>query len=433
MKQKRVIFLLTICLVTFSLMFAQHAFAAGLYLSQLNSPVSLGTAGVNNVINNLSADAAYTNPAGMTGIERDTVMPGFQLLIPQVTFDASIAEAGGDDGTNVGAIALIPGFNAVKVLSDKWRLGLAVTAPLGGGVDYGDNFVGRYQATRSFLAGLGISPSLGYKINDKVSVGLGVSAIYTNMDLDIAINRNALAPGPGSLLDGKISIDKIDDWSAQGFAGITWQVTDKAMIGFVYRTKSEIDLEGDLAINGAPLINQITGSPDTVKVSFDVVPLYAVGLAYDVSDNLRIIADFDYEEWSEFSDNYISVNIASNSLTTALDRNWQDTWHAGVGVIYKTDVSITPGPVSYISAGVAYDSSPVEDEDRTFDLPADEQLKVGTSYSRIVNDNLGWGLGFSYVWLGEGKIDQTAQGVRVQGEFVTNYFVSFGGNVRYLF
>ena len=192
MKQKQALWFLCSVIISLSFLSSHHVYAAGLYLSQLNSPVSLGTAGVNNVVNNQAADAAFTNPAGMTGIERDTVMPGFQLVIPEVRFDASIAEAGGDDGGNVGATAMIPGFNAVKVLSDKWRLGFAITAPLGGGVDYGDNFVGRYVATRAFLSGLGLSPSVGYKINDKVSVGLGVTAIYTNMDLDVAIDRKSV-------------------------------------------------------------------------------------------------------------------------------------------------------------------------------------------------------------------------------------------------
>ena len=121
MKHKQAVLLLSTVLISISLICSHHVYAAGLYLSQLNSPVSLGTAGVNNVVNNLAADAAFTNPAGMTGIERDTVMPGFQLVIPEVKFEASIAEAGGDDGGNVGANAVIPGFSAVKVLSDNWR------------------------------------------------------------------------------------------------------------------------------------------------------------------------------------------------------------------------------------------------------------------------------------------------------------------------
>jgi long-chain fatty acid transport protein len=75
----------------------------------------------------------------------------------------------------------------VKTLGDDWRLGLGITAPLGGGVDYGKDFVGRYQAQRSVMTGLGITPSVGYKVNDKLSLGGGISFIYSNLDLDIAI------------------------------------------------------------------------------------------------------------------------------------------------------------------------------------------------------------------------------------------------------
>jgi long-chain fatty acid transport protein len=426
MKHIRVIHLLAICFIVISLMFAQHTFAGGLYLSQVNSPLSLGTAGVNNVINNKTADAAYTNPAGMTGIERDTLMPGFQLLIPQLKFDASIAEAGGDDGGNAadGDVLAIPGFNAVKVLSDKWRVGLAITAPLGGGLDYGRNFVGRYSTIRSVLSGLGITPSVGYKINDSLSVGAGVTAIYTNFDMDIGIRQETPAGAP--LPDGKVSINQIDDWSAQGVFGLTWQVTDKAMLGVVYRTKSDIELEGDLDFYRLqnPIANRVTSRLDKIEVDFDVVQVVAAGLAYDVSDNLTLIADADWEDWSEFSKNVFSIQ--GGAITTEIDRNWDDTWHVGIGMLYQKDNT-------GITAGLAYDSSAVDDDDRTFDIPADEQVKFGMSYGRIIKENVAYSIGFSYNWLGNGKIDQTSQGVRVKGEFDTNYMVSIGGNVRYLF
>jgi long-chain fatty acid transport protein len=427
MKHKRAISLLTVCFAILSLMFAQHTFAGGLYISEVNSPASLGTAGVNNVVNNLTADAAYTNPAGMTGITEDlTLMPGFQIMIPKVEFDASIAEAGGGNGGNASAgdVIAIPGFNAVKVLSDKWRLGLAITAPLGGGVHYGDNFAGRYSATRAVLSGLGITPSVAYKINDALSLGVGITAIYTEFDQDIAVRQQTPAGTP--LRDGRMSINQIDDWSGQGILGLTWQITDKAMLGVVYRSKSEVELDGDLDFYNIenPLVNNITSRLDRIEVDFDYAQLVAVGLAYDVSDRLRLIVDFDWEDWSEFSDNHISIE--GGAVTKDIDRNWDDTWHVGAALIYKADDSA-------LTAGVAYDSSPVDDEDRTFDIPIDEQVKFGISYSRHIDKKISYGYGFGYTWLGDGKIDQTSQGVRVKGEFDTNYFVSIGGNLRYHF
>ena len=45
------------------------AFAAGFYISEVGTPGSLGSVGVINPTNTYSADAAWTNPAGMTGLD----------------------------------------------------------------------------------------------------------------------------------------------------------------------------------------------------------------------------------------------------------------------------------------------------------------------------------------------------------------------------
>ena len=66
----------------------------------------------------------------------------------------------------LGSIVMIPSSFYVKKVSEKLRLGFSITAPLGGGLDYNDDFnnsnddfVGRYGATKALLAGIAISPS----------------------------------------------------------------------------------------------------------------------------------------------------------------------------------------------------------------------------------------------------------------------------------
>ena len=44
-----------------------------------------------------------------------------------------------------------------------------------------------------------------------------------------------------------------------------------------------------------------------------------------------------------------------------------------------------------------------------------------------------YALGASVMYVGDGKVDQTAQGVRFKGEFDTNLILSLGGTVRYSF
>ena len=86
-----------------------------------------------------------------------------------------------------------------------------------------------------------------------------------------------------------------------------------------------------------------------------------------------------------------------------------------------------------ISIGFDYESSPVDDKDRTFDLPFDEIYKVSLAYGWKGNKRLDFSLGSTVYISGDAKIDQTSQGVRAKGKFDTNYVVFLGGTARYRF
>jgi long-chain fatty acid transport protein len=151
----------------------------------------------------------------------------------------------------------------VKRLSDDTRLGLSLVAPQGGGVDYGDDFVGRYQTTKATLAAIAISPSFAYKLNDRFSVGAGVSFIYTKFEQNIALTQGALVAGAP---DGKVKIEDATDWGYQPFLGITYQLTDRALLGVVYRAKANVELEGDVNFRNLvipkPAVNDVDISWD---------------------------------------------------------------------------------------------------------------------------------------------------------------------------
>ena len=50
----------------------------------------------------------------------------------------------------------------MKGLNENLKLRLSVAAVAGGGLDYGENFVGRYQVYKAALQTVGAGPSLGY-------------------------------------------------------------------------------------------------------------------------------------------------------------------------------------------------------------------------------------------------------------------------------
>lgn len=393
--------------------------AAAFYISEIGTPGSLGTAGVANTTNNFGPDSAFTNPAGMTGLDEDVAVAGFQLVIPKMEFDSSVAEAGGSDGDNAGSVAAIPSFFAVKKMNDKTRLGFSVTAPMGGGMNFGDDFVGRYGAQKVVLTGLALSPALGYRVNKKLSVGAGLSFLYTHFDETIAINN------PGPLPDSKVKVENMDDWSLQPFAGVTLQATDRLLLGLVYRGEADVNLRGDLNFRNWQLPGP-QPTANSAKLQWDNPQLVEVGFRYQLDDEWQLMANADWEEWSTFSDNYLFVQGGTLNPSAALDRDWKDTWHAGVAVARYT------GNKHY-SMGMSYDSSPVSDGKRTIDLPMDVQMKLSAGMGVQGTRRLDYALGATLMYGGEGKVDQTAQGVRVKGEFDTNYILFIGGSARYVF
>ena len=387
-----------------------QSMAAGFYLTQVGTPLSIGTVGVANTTNTFGADAAWAQPAGMVYLEEDTVgVTGLTLLVPEMKFDSSVADAGGRDGGNAGEIAIIPSQFVVKKLSDRTSIGFAITAPLGGAMDYGDDFVGRYGAQKVALQGVGISPSIGYKINDRLAVGGGVTLTYTLFDENVAINL----PGPAP--DGKAKLEDLDDWGYQPFLGLTYAVSDRVLFGFVYRAEMDVDLRGDIDFNGVPLPG------GNVKLGWDNPQWAEASLRFDLDDNYYVATNLGWQDWSEFSENKLTVTPG----VTVLDRDWKDTWRTGIAFGHLD------GSNGW-AFGLSYDSSPVSDKNRTIDLPMDEQWQAGGSYF-WEGEQLSYALGASVMYAGDAEVDQTAQGVRFKGEFDTNLVYSLGGTVRYTF
>jgi long-chain fatty acid transport protein len=410
-------------IVSAALLSAQAAQAAGFYISEVGTPGSLGTAGVANPVNTVSADSSWTNPAGMTGVVQDEVLAGMQLLVPKIEFDSSVAEAGGSDGGNAGNLAAIPALFMVKKLNERVRLGFSLVAPQGGAMNYGDDFVGRYGASKVSLAAIGGSPSVAYKVNDRLSLGAGVSIIYTTFEQSIAINQSALVPGP-AVPDGKVKFDNMTDLGYQPFMGLTYDLSDSLLLGVVYRAEMDVNLEGDLNFRNLAFPTPPT---DEIEIDWDNPQVLNAGLRYEFSPGKRVIFSANWEDWSAFSDNQLAITGGVLNPAAVLDRKFKDTWSAGIAFVDGSRK--TAG----YSVGVSYDSSPVDDEDRTIDLPFDETYKLSAAYAWKGNKQMDFGIGGTLIYFGEGKVDQTAQGVRFKGEFDTNVALFLGGTLRYVF
>ena len=362
--------------------------------------------------------------AGMTALEDDSKLVGAQIIFPLIEFDPEIATAGGDDGGNAGIITPVPSFFYTKKINDRFSLGISTTGAIGGGVDYGSTWAGRYGATRAILGAIGLSPAAAIKVNDKLSLGAGVSIIYSRFDMDVAI-RSFQSGGAIPTLnggDGKLRIKQAQDWGYQPFFGLQYALTDRALLGVVYRAEMDVNLEGSVVIENIGLPIGIT---DT-EISWDNPQWLEAGLRYNLSKNNKLFLSGGWQEWSAFSENQISFSGGLLNPVAQLDRNFDDTWSLGVAFAHFNE---TTG--KGYSVGFSYDSSPVDDADRTVDLPFDEIYKLSGAYGWKGKGGKDFALGATLYMIGDAAIDQTSQGVRVKGEFDNNFILFIGATVRF--
>lgn len=406
-----------------SLCSIESGYAAGFYLTEVGTPSSLGTAGVANPTHTEGADASWSNPAAMSYLDDEQMLVGFQVIVPNIEFSAKSATTTqpvpgipiqGGNGGNAGVATPVPSVFYVKPLSDEWRFGFSMAGLMGGGYDYGDNFVGRYAIQSVELAGLGITPSLSYRVNDKLALGGGITILYTVFNQEIAVRQ------PG-FSDGKAQFEDLTDWGVQGVLSLTYELSDRALLGVVYRTEADVELEGDIKLR-----NMVLPLPSKGDAAIDWTnPQWLdVGLRYDVSEQTQIFLNAGWQEWSAFSDNYIT--IGSNGNTNVLNRNWDDTWYAGVAAKHQLSER------SAFNLGISYDSSPVKNKYRTLDMALDEMWKLSAAYG-WKGGKLDYSIGVTLYLIDDAPIDQTTQGVRVVGDYDSNSMLFIGGTLRYHF
>lgn len=116
------------------LVFSTPAWAGGLALYELGTP-DVGTAAAGWSARAQDASTAFTNPAGMTRLERSQMLAGVQPLYVNAEFDTGSSTFGGGDGGNAGGLVPAPGLYYVHDLTQEWKLGVAAASYFGLGLD----------------------------------------------------------------------------------------------------------------------------------------------------------------------------------------------------------------------------------------------------------------------------------------------------------
>jgi len=401
----RIRFILFFCVLAVFL-FATTAWAGGLYIQEFATP-SLGSANAGAEAWADNASTAFFNPAGMTRLDGKELMLGAGLLYADIKFDpAPNTPVSGGDGGNAGDFAPLLNAFYVHSLSDDLKFGVDLISMSAAVLTYDDNWTGRYQNQNVEIFTITLHPSLAYRVNDWFSIGGGVGLVYGTLDMEVAI------PRPGPLSDGKAKIDGDDLEYAFNLAAM-FELSDRTRLGVTYWSEVDLNFSGDIEI-------QPRGLQVGVDTSLPLVQFVKTGIYHELNDRFALLGTVGWEDWSRLENVSLST---SGGGSAALPRNWKDTWHFAGGVHYRLS---DPWLLQF---GVAYDTSPVDAEDRTADMPVDRQIRftIGTQYAK--SEKLTIGGAFEYADLGDAEINSS----NLIGSYKNNNLLAFIINFNWKF
>lgn len=359
--------------------------AGGLWLNEYGDPsggrASAGTqAGVDD------ASAALHNPASMTRLDGSHMLVSVGYLAPTTEFDveSSTPQVGTDDGGSAGEATPAGSLFYVNDFGlERWQTGVSFAALSGAGLDYNDDWVGRFQVQEVNILLVALAPSVAYEVTDKFSVGASVQLWYTELDMDIGVPKLIpTSPFP----EGQASVDG-DDYDVGYTLSALYQFQPGTRLGILYQSEIDADYSGDLELSRLDL-------EVDANLELPLSEIVRVGFHHDLNEQWGLDVTVGWDNWSYFDEVLINTDAAGG----AISQGWEDSWKLAVGGQYQYS------PQWAFTAGISYDSSPTDKDRRTPDLNVDEQIRyaVGASYT-MANDVVISGY-FNYADLGDAEI-----------------------------
>ncbi|PRP93176.1 Outer membrane protein transport protein [Enhygromyxa salina] len=266
-------------------------------------------------------------------------------------------------------------FVSAPVIKDRLTLGFGAYVPYAAPLSFAEDGPQRFALQDVFIAVARVSAGLGVKVHDRVSLGASGSYVFGVAALK-RIQDFAAVPVFGDALENP-PINQPNDFGddapstvrelsvlARPFAltdayshNATFNVAlaanpiDPLWLGLTYDHGSRLNFNGqfqldmddefftqDLAGQGLSFPPLVTGD---AKLSFRLAKRIMLGVAYDISERLRVDGNFAYVFWSDldaFEITLDSPDLAQPAIglpaktTVALRRDWKGTVHAELSV-----------------------------------------------------------------------------------------------------
>lgn len=372
-----------------------------------------------------------SNPAGLTELKGTQISANGQLILGHMRFSRdSNNQFDGNEGGN--ALQYLPGASLFvsHQIDDRSAIGFGMYGNFGLALDYDDDWAGRYFNQEAAVIGVSFQPTLAHKFTDDLSIGIGPRIMYAYYRNETAINNNLL--GLRDSPDGQLEY-KDTDVGAGINLGLLYRLSERTQIGLAYTSKIDLEFKDSPSVRKVdnPIINAALRrlDADSLELDMSVPQTVLLSIAHDLSPQWKLLGSLGWQDWSQFGEIGVEVDANAADVTRTADRKYKDTWHASVGAQYQMT------PRLRWSMGLGYDSSAVDDKDRTVDNPMGEAWRLATGVNYKIDEGLDVHAAYTLVWLGDMDVEQTKSrsGETLSGTYRNAALHIIGGGATWRF
>ncbi|WP_449433437.1 OmpP1/FadL family transporter [Pseudomonas putida] len=372
-----------------------------------------------------------SNPAGLTQLSGTRISANAQVILGDLKFSRDNSnQFAGNEGGN--ALQYLPGASLFisHQIDDRAAIGFGMYGNFGLALDYDDDWAGRYFTQEAAVIGVSFQPTLAYKFTDALSVGIGPRIMYGYYRTEMAVNNNLL--GLRERPDGQLEYQDTDVGTGVNL-GVLYEFSTHTQIGLAYTSKIKLEFKDSPHLRNIsnPVLNAGLRrlDLDSLELDLNVPQTVTFSVAHEIDEQWTLLGSLGWQDWSDFGAVGVDVDANGGGVSRTVDRKYKDTWHASIGAMYQATPRIR------WSMGVGYDSSAVDDEDRTVDNPMGETWRLATGVNYSVDEGLDLHLAYTLVWLGDMDVEQTKarSGTTLSGSFDNSALHIIGGGATWRF
>jgi len=336
------------------------------------SAEALGQVGGNNAFLS-DPSVVRLNPANLSFIDTREFMISSSLLYGDTDFQspAGVTAEMQSNWKATGGFYL-----AGPVGETPWTVGFGMTAPYGLDMKWDARGAFAFVLPHDiYLMTMALSPAASIQINDRLSLGVGLDIMRSQLELTQRYPWAATGiPGapPG------IQEFEATGWGVTPVAAVNWEFLEGQRISLVARLPMDVDLEGDYHITNIPApLTPLFAPGSDFESNLEYPGSVALGYGIELTEALRLGIDFQWIQNSTHGE--LPLNIGANQALLPADRvilDWDDSWTLGFGTSYDLTENFV------FRAGYQYADSPMSDRTYTPAVPANDR--------HLISLGLGW-------------------------------------------